>query len=193
MIRAFIAIAIPDEILIRCQELGSRLQKLNLRGKFSRKESMHLTLQFLGNLDEKRVPDIAAVLSQVSRRAAPFQVSIQGLGVFPNLVNARVVWVGVGQSADLYRMQSEIARHLEALGFPGEARDFKPHLTLARLKSQKNLSGLSDFIAHRDADGEIGSMQVREVHLYQSILRPTGAEYRQLVTVRLGSGSSDIS
>ena len=192
MIRAFIAIAIPDEILTRCQELGSRLQILNLKGKFSRKESVHLTLQFLGNLDEKRVPDIAEVLRQVARRAVPFWLNIQGLGVFSNLVSSRVLWVGVGQSAGLYRIQGEIAGYLEAIGFPPEARDFKPHLTLARFKSRKNLSELADFFSHREPDEAIGSMEVQEIHLYQSILKPMGAEYRQLVTVRLGSGAIDM-
>ena len=192
MIRVFIAISIPEDILIRCQKLVVHLQKLTLKGTFSRKDSIHLTLKFLGNIDEKKIPNITEKLRQVARVAVPFQLDIQGLGVFPNLANPRIICVGIAQSPDLYRLKREIEEQLEVLGFHLETRDFNPHLTLARLKSRKNLSELRNCLTQRESNEAIGTMKVRAVHLFQSILRPMGAEYRKLVTVTLGSSSNDV-
>ncbi len=184
-IRAFIAIAVPESVLRRCQQISADLRKLNLEGRFAQIQSLHLTLQFLGNIEEAKLAGIREALEDTGKEVAPFEVEICQLGVFPHLVQPRVVWVGVEPVDALKDLQSRLQQRLERLGFPKENREFHPHLTLLRLKSRKNLPRLIQYVQGDGACEKEGRIGVREIHLYQSILKPGGAEYRKLLTARL--------
>ncbi len=93
--RAFIAIAVPEPVLRSCEEIMAQLKRVNLYGRFAKTQSMHLTLQFLGNVEEEQIPGIAEILEQAGKEAAPFDLEMGQLGVFPHLANPRVVWIGV--------------------------------------------------------------------------------------------------
>jgi len=185
-VRAFIAIAVPESVLKSCQDIMAQLRGLNLQGRFAKTDSMHLTLQFLGNVEEAQIVGIAQVLKQAGREVAPFDLQVGRLGVFPQLANPRVVWIGAEPVDELMTLQSKIQRGLEPLGFPRERRDFHPHLTLLRLKSRKNLGGLREYLQAEGPHQQAGVIQVEEMHLYQSILKGEGAEYLKLLTARLG-------
>ena len=186
MIRAFIAIAVPESVLRICEEVMARLKGLNLHGQFAKTESIHLTLQFLGNIEEDQIARIAQVLERAGSGVAPFDLEVSQLGVFPNPANPRVVWIGLEPVDGLMTLQSEIQQGLEPMGFPQENRDFHPHLTLLRLKSRKNLGPLTEFLQAEGPHQQAGVIQADKIHLYQSILKPQGAEYRKLFTARLG-------
>ncbi len=186
MIRAFIAIAVPESVLKSCQDIMAQLRGLNLQGRFAKTGSIHLTLQFLGNIEEDPIVGIAQVLKQAGREVAPFDLQVGRLGVFPQLANPRVVWIGAEPVDELMTLQSKIQRGLESLGFPRERSDFHPHLTLLRLKSRKNLGGLREYLQAEGPHQQAGVIQVEEMHLYQSILKREGAEYLKLLTARLG-------
>ena len=164
----------------------ARLKGLNLQGRFAKPESIHLTLQFLGNIEEDQIVPIAQVLAQAGSGVAPFDLEVGQLGVFPHLARPRVVWIGVEAVDGLMTLQSKIQEGLEPLGFPPENREFHPHLTLVRLKSQKNLGGLRKYLQAEGPEQRAGVIPVGEVHLYQSILKPQGAEYQKLRTSELG-------
>ncbi len=185
--RAFIAIAVPESVLKSCQDIMVQLRGLNLQGRFAKTQSIHLTLQFLGNIEEDQIVGIAQVLEQAGREVAPFDLEVGRLGVFPQLANPRVVWLGVEPVDGLMKLQSKIQRGLEPLGFPREKRDFHPHLTLFRLKSRKNLSPLTEYLKAEGPHQKAGMIQAEQIHLYQSILKPQGAEYLKLFTARLGT------
>ena len=185
--RAFIAIAVPESLLKSCQDIVAQLRGLNLQGRFAKTQSIHLTLQFLGNIEEDQIVGIAQVLEQAGREVAPFDLEVGRLGVFPQLANPRVVWLGVDPVDGLMKLQSKIQRGLEPLGFPREKRDFHPHLTLFRLKSRKNLSPLTEYLKAEGPHQKAGVIQAEQIHLYQSILKPQGAEYLKLFTARLGT------
>ena len=185
--RAFIAIAVPESLLKSCQNIVAQLRGLNLQGRFAKTQSIHLTLQFLGNIEEDQIVGIAQVLEQAGREVAPFDLEVGRLGVFPQLANPRVVWLGVEPVDGLMKLQSKIQRGLEPLGFPREKRDFHPHLTLFRLKSRKNLSPLTEYLKAEGPHQKAGVIQAEQIHLYQSILKPQGAEYLKLFTARLGT------
>ncbi len=184
--RAFIAIAVPELVLSSCEEIMVRLKGLKLQGRFAKTESIHLTLQFLGNIEEDQIAPIAQVLEQAGKGVTPFDLEVRGLGVFPQLSNPRVVWIGVEPVDALTTLQSKIQQGLEPLGFPKENRDFHPHLTLLRLKSRKNLRQLAQYIDTEGPGLRAGVIQAEQIHLYQSILKPQGAEYRQLLTFGIG-------
>jgi 2'-5' RNA ligase len=186
MIRAFIAITVNESILGRCREISDGLRELNLEGRFAQTRSIHLTLNFLGNIEEEKLPAIEKILRETAGEVKPFKVEFRKLGAFPNLSRIRVVWIGVHPVDLLVDLQGKLQERLKPLGFPGEDRPFNPHLTLLRLKSQKNLSGLIEYVEGEGAGEQAGLLVVEEVHLYQSILKPGGAEYRKLVTARLG-------
>ena len=187
MIRAFIAIAVPESVLRSCEELMARLRRLKLQGRFTRTRSMHLTLQFLGNVEEEQIPGITEILEQAGKGVTPFDLEMGRLGVFPHLTHPRVVWIGVEPVDALTTLQSKIQQGLEPLGFPKENLDFHPHLTLLRLKSRKNLRQLAQYIDTEGPGLRAGVIRAEQIHLYQSILKPQGAEYRKLCTARLGN------
>ncbi len=185
--RAFIAVAVPELVLKSCQDIVAQLKGLNLQGRFAKTRSMHLTLHFLGNIEEEQIPGIAEILEQAGKGVTPFDLEVRQLGVFPQLTNPRVVWIRVEPIDALLTLQSKIQQGLEPLGFPKENRDFHPHLTLLRLKSRKNLRRLAQYIETEGPGLRVGVIKAEQIHLYQSILKPQGAEYRKLFTARLGN------
>ena len=172
------------------EEIIGELRRMNLDGRFPNSRSIHLTLKFLGSVEEEKIPQISEALEESSQGIAPFDFELRRIGVFPHLGNPRVVWMGVSDSEPLRELQKRMERRFEEIGFSRETREFKPHLTLLRVKSGKNLAELVNYIQTQDViQREVGAVRAGEVHLYQSILRPSGAEYRKRATVELAGGA----
>jgi 2'-5' RNA ligase len=190
VIRAFVAISIPEQILEKIGQTVSQLQQLKLDARFTKRSSIHLTLKFLGNVREIQVDDISEALRLAAETATRFEISVQGLGVFPTLRRPRIVWVGIRREPLLADLHRNMDKNLDRLGFEPEKREFRPHLTLARLKSSRNTTELKRFLADEGSILSCGSFQVREIDLYQSILHPSGAEYRKLATHSLPGSRS---
>ena len=147
---------------------------------WSKPEAIHLTLKFLGNVDEKRVPEIAAAVGAYIEGIAPFSVRIQGLGVFPNEHEPHVLWVGMKQGEkNLVQLQKNVEEALVPLGFERENRPFHPHLTLARIKSTRGVEPMMDIV-HSHREREVGIVPIDHITLYQSILRSEGPMYKAL-------------
>ena len=182
-IRSFIALNVPEECRGRVVAFQSELRSFPEPVKWVRTEGIHLTLKFLGDISESRVAPIEKALAEVLRDRKSFTVQIAGLGAFPRLKQARVLWVGLKESADqLVSLAQSIEDALEPLGFPRERRKFSPHLTLGHVK--RRLSG--DFIGHfQNLVFDAGSFRVECVHLMQSQLRPAGAVYSILTDLPL--------
>ena len=185
MIRAFIAVALPEELKARLGEVSRRLKSLGLVGSFPKAESIHLTLKFLGDIPEGDVDRIGDAMRQAAQNIPPFEASVGGLGTFPNASNPRVVWIGVEGRQRLAPLQSAVEKALEGLGFPPEGRAFSPHLTLARLKARDNVKALAAFMNEEAAKRPLGTVSVDAIHLFRSELRPDGARYTKLRTVAL--------
>ncbi len=189
MIRAFVAIELSKDLLGRLMELTQRVRSLHLDGRIPRPESMHLTLKFLGQVDRAQITSIQRAVQESARQVAPFDVRIGGLGTFPDLRRPRVLWIGVEECQSLWNLRQELEVELEKLGFPRDSRSFRPHLTLMRLKSLTKQGELAGFLRSEAQEGGFGVLEVTEVHLYQSLLKPQGAEYQKLVTVKLDQPS----
>lgn len=185
MIRSFVAIALPPALIDEVSATVDELKRLGIHASFSKPGSVHLTLKFLGDVEETDITSIAAALAQIASEQHPFDLEAQGIGVFPNRHSPRVVWMGISTAgAQLRNLQQAVERSLEPVGFPLERRPFSPHLTLARVKSRANLDWLSRFVADNEK-ASFGSFSIDAFHLYQSILRPEGAEYRRLCSFPL--------
>ena len=141
---------------------------------------MHLTLKFLGEIDEARVFQVKKLMEETTASFKTFSLKLRGTGFFPpNPKYPRVLWIGTVSEATLLELQERLESGLEGLGFARENRPFHPHLTLGRVK---NPSGLRDVITELEKakEAEFGEMSVARITLFQSTLKPTGAEYTVL-------------
>ena len=178
--RVFVALDIPEDIRRSISDLRSRLEGHCPQARWVRAESMHLTLKFMGEVAPERIENIRAALAAV-RSGSPVQMEFRGVGFFPNERHPRVCWVGISASPNLAGLAAEIERRLEQLGAPREQRPFRPHLTLARFRSEDGLPRLREAIGQLE-HVELGSMTAEKLHLYESRLKPGGAEYTRLGT-----------
>lgn len=195
LIRAFVAIELQDDILRALGNVASRLRegKGGVAGRWVKPEGIHLTLKFLGDVPTERLKAIQAALTQAGAACRPFQISVGGLGCFPNPQRPRVVWVAAhDDSGRLLLLQKGVEKNLLALGFAREERPFSPHLTLARIRREAqpaDIEALGQAVASGPAE-LLGAMSVSQVSLIRSDLRPSGASYTQLFAAPL-AGSPD--
>jgi 2'-5' RNA ligase len=182
--RTFIAIPLPAEARNLLASLQDEMRPLGSDVRWTAVPSIHLTLKFLGEIDAGILPRLAGRLRDTAATHSPFRLHLRGLGAFPELRGPRVIWCGVGGDLPaLVRLQEGVEEACVAGGLPAEDRPFRPHLTLGRVRSKRNLPALIDYI-------KIGSARecafaVGDFHVYQSILKPAGAVYTVLEKVEL--------
>jgi len=178
--RTFIAIDLSPEIKARLADFVGRLAPLGRGVKWVTKEAMHLTLKFLGEVDEARTAKIESGLRSIAAKFNPITLTCQGAGAFPpGSPKPRVLWVGVEAGPDLALLQEDIERFCEKIGFAREARPFHPHLTLGRVKAPADIRAVLGEFDRARAD-VFGRMIVQRLTFFRSQLRPSGAEYSPL-------------
>jgi 2'-5' RNA ligase len=188
-LRLFVALEPPGAVRRRVESVAAEIRRLAGRAadevKWVRGENLHLTLQFLGNVPEARLPDLAAALGEAARASRPLHLEVRGAGGFPNARRPRVVWAGLegdlGPLADLVR---DLGQRLAPLGFPPEDRPWSPHLTLGRARGG-GAAGLAGALsAVREAEG--GGWRASELLLFRSQLSPDGPRYDVIQRIYLG-------
>jgi len=189
-IRSFIAIELSEEAKKGLAGLKKELEKNEHRFvKWVDPRGIHLTLKFLGNIPSERVTEITEAMGKAVQGISPFCLEISGLGAFPSLKQARVLWVGIGGELDqLSTLQQNIDSVLAALGFAREERPFVPHLTLARVREGASLPERRSFgeLVGSAAFEDEYPIEVEAVRLMRSQLTPAGALYTCLSVVGLG-------
>ncbi len=145
---------------------------------------MHVTLAFLGDTSEDTIKEVSNMLRQICAKVNRFEFRISGLGFFRSLNDARVIWAGIENSEKLSDLFSIIKSGLDGLGVDTEEREFRPHLTLGRLKRIKNKHTLEELFS-RYGDYKFQDVNVAEVIYYESILQPSGSVYLPIKTFRL--------
>lgn len=181
--RLFVAIDIPDATREALAKLSRQFRKLCPGARWVRIEGAHVTLKFIGETPPDRADQISAAL-HAARAPGAIELRFVGLGFFPNSRRPRVLWAGVGADTVLWSLAASVETQLEALGIPRESREFSPHITVARFDSPKGLDTLRAAVEKLDAT-EFGHAPAREFHLYQSVLKPGGAEYTRLASYQL--------
>ena len=180
--RAFIAIPCPNELKEGMVEIQERIKEL---GKLTlvKPENIHLTMKFLGEVGEDKIPDINKRLDFLSELQG-FDISLKGVGVFPSMDYIRVIWVGVEDGADsIINIHSEIDKNLKELKFKTDKK-FHPHLTIARVKFPKKKEELRNIL-QRNSGRDFGSFRADRIELMQSRLSPKGPEYSIIHETRL--------
>jgi 2'-5' RNA ligase len=172
MIRAFIALPLPETVKDALFEASGILSK-TIDARWVKPDAMHLTIKFLGNIDEKNQGAISERLDELSSLQLPFDMRLNSLGAFPSMRKARVIWAGIDTDiAGLRKLAASIDDLSANYGIEKESRPFTSHITLARLRepSMINLN-----VRMRDITFIIDKM-----HLYKSELTPQGAKYTLL-------------
>ena len=179
MIRSFIAIEIPNLIRSQIADLQRDLRGINSNVRWVNSGNIHVTLKFLGDIQESLVPQIGDVLDEISSRTHQFKITIQNTGFFPNSRRPRVLWVGVNdEDNQLKTLFNQIEIGLRPLGFSKEKRGFTPHLTIGRVKSPK---GIEAVISEMQSLGfPAKSFEAKDVLLIKSTLKSTGSVYEPL-------------
>jgi RNA 2',3'-cyclic 3'-phosphodiesterase len=184
--RLFVAVNLPAEIRQGLGEVQDRLRSAQADVSWVRPENIHVTLKFLGEVDEKRLPSIRGVLADVALAGVSFPMEVAGVGSFGGRV-PRVVWVGVRDGAQpLTHLARQVEGVLARLGFPKEKREFTAHLTLGRVRSTRNAEGLLAKLQEAREE-RIGTLTARAFELMQSELRPSGSVYTMLECFSLGT------
>ena len=189
MIRTFIAIDIPDDVRAAIEEAQARLKRTNLSVKISwtKVANLHLTLQFLGDVEEVVVDKFKPALRLVAAQHQPFEVTVRGAGAFPDEKRPRVIWIGCGDTGNrLPALARAVQDAMQPLGFVPERREFSAHLTLGRIKSPRPDAALTRAIDSLK-DTTFGTLRVEAIHLFESQLHPEGSIYTKLSSHALGA------
>lgn len=140
-------------------------------------QQAHITMKFLGEGDHDTDALAAAIETAVADAdTGPFEVSLEGVGVFPSLEYISVVWLGVGGgSRELTRLHEQLEAETTALGYDAESHEFTPHVTLARMDNAASKAEVQEFV--QTADPDAGRVRLEELRLTESTLTPDGPEY----------------
>jgi len=179
MKRTFVAVNIRPEDKLRNIARQFRQDLSGDRIKWVDLDGMHITLSFLGDTHEEKIPDLKKVIENVVNDFPILKLEFKGCGIFKNLRDPRVIWFGLEENEILRHLKVSLDQAIEPYGFIPEKREFRPHLTLARIKWIRDISVLKDLIETYE-DEHVQLSEVDQVIFYESILRPDGPEYLPL-------------
>ena len=186
-IRLFIAIELSQSIHDQLADLMTELKKFDWKAaKWVRSENIHLTLKFLGDTEQNKLPLLKSSLVEACKDIKPFKLIIKGTGVFPSRKNPRVLWVGMTESVELSHLYTAVEEAMTAFGYKKEDRPFSPHLTLARIPFIGDTTAMETTMKKLfDARSrEFGRVIVRRITLFQSTLGSSGSTYTPLAFIR---------
>ena len=184
MPRLFVALSLPDPVKRSLEPLARGLGDV----RWLDPEQQHLTLRFIGELDNGRLNEVADALALVE--GWPFELGLEGLGHFPPRGEPQVLWVGVAKSAELAGLKRRIDRALAAADVPPESRKFTPHVTLARIRAPLSRERLATYLM-RHSLYRSERFPVSSFHLYSSRLKPDGAQHLLEASYELVPGIDD--
>ena len=189
VIRAFIAIDLPPEVLQCLDDVSQQLREklIGAPVRWVPVENIHLTLKFLGDVSGSNIDILTDLLQSIVSNVKQFELSVGGLGAYPKPHRPRVIWVGVEAPPDLMIAQRSVESEMSRLGYARERRPFNPHLTLGRVSrhsTNQDVRNIADVIKSNNV-GYLGSARVTAFHIYRSDLKPSGAVYTRLFSAIL--------
>jgi len=151
-----------------------------------RPESIHVTLKFFGETEEKRIPDISRVLKEVAARHKPFTSELVNVGIFGSSYSPKVIWFGIDKAEPLKKLGIDVLQSVETIGWEPDRQNFVPHLTIGRIKEIPDKHLFQRMIDEHKKTW-MQEIQVNEFHLYESILNRDGPIYKVLETYTLSA------
>ena len=187
--RTFIAICLPQETKTFLAQLQNKLKKYNSGTKWVQPQNIHLTLKFLGEINQDQLDKIIEILVEASKAHYCFKISLSGIGAFPKAASPRILWVGLGQGKTETKAIAEtLEKLLVKIGIPAEEKEFSAHITIGRVKSVTNRTSLIKELEILNKDAGTNSnptFTVDKITLFKSILSPTGPVYEILKELNL--------
>jgi 2'-5' RNA ligase len=186
VIRAFIAVEIAAPTIASISAAIEQLKPRIEGVRWIAPSNFHLTVKFLGDIDESKVNPVGEALTSALRPFPPCTINAKGLGVFPSIKRPRVLWVGLVGS-ELITLATQVDLALVRLGFSREERGFTPHLTIGRWRQGAKTDSTLGTALDRWQDFDFGPSAIDEVILFQSMLKPKGAIYSRIKVVSLAT------
>ncbi len=186
-LRTFIAVAVDRAIRGRLVSLQAALARSAEGVKWVEEENLHVTLLFLGDVDERDVTEVCRTVAKVCAAHEPFLLRVEGVGCFPQAKRPRTIWAGISSGTkELIALHAALEPALSELGcYRHEERQYTPHLTLGRVKHSDNGQALVSAL-QRHTDWVGGECEVAEILVMSSQLTPRGPIYGVLSTAELG-------
>ncbi|MFH1868524.1 MAG: RNA 2',3'-cyclic phosphodiesterase [Candidatus Omnitrophota bacterium] len=179
--RTFIAIALTEEAHEELSSLQDSLRKSGADIKWVKPDHIHLTLKFLGEIDEEQAAEIKASIDETVKNQKPFDIHLAKIGAFPRIAFPKIVWVGIDEgSQGCMALAKSVEEAMQRLGFEKEKRPFSPHLTLGRVRSLKNNSQLTSAVEKEKDFSSQTKVSINKITLFQSTLTPKGPIYTPL-------------
>jgi 2'-5' RNA ligase len=178
--RTFIGIDVGKPIRDRLISLQELLAGAGTEVKWVEPANLHLTLLFLGEVEDREIPSICKLVAESTQAVPAFTMSVEGAGCFPNQRRPRILWVGVKEGADaVTAVHDGVETALTGLGFRREERRYTPHITLGRVKSDRPTNTLAASLA-KQVNWKAGEVLVKELQIMGSELTPKGPVYTVL-------------
>ena len=175
--RVFVAVEISKKEVLK--KIRTFQRDVQINAKPTKIDQIHFTLKFLGEINQVKYAQVKDVMTKIS--FSSFDISLKGVGVFPNLKNPRVIWIGIDKNGagKLISIANEVGIKLTTLGFEKEKK-FKPHLTVFRVK--KKINDISTIMKEYETV-EFGVQTISKIKVKRSVLSPKGPEYSDLLEV----------
>ncbi len=189
--RIFVAIDISEEARAKIVAIVHDLKAdfPHVRAGWEKPEKIHLTLKFLGNIDDGKLEKLREAVRKTAKSFAPLLLRVEKTGCFPSLKKARTLWIGLSdERGSLRDLREKLEEEAAARGFEKENRGFKPHLTIVRLREPGKSGELTTEFLQKHF--EPVSFEVSEIVIYESELRPTGSVYSVIEKQKLGVAAS---
>jgi 2'-5' RNA ligase len=188
MKRIFTAIDISVEARAKIAGYTENLRRdfAKLRVGWEKAEKLHLTLKFLGDTEETQLQNLIEAVGKTARLISSFNLQISGTGVFPSSRKPRILWLGLkDEKGSLLNLNEILETECEQIGLAKEKRDFKPHLTIARLREPQKSKELAQ--KHLENEFQTVEFKVNEIVIYESKLLPQGSIYSAVSKHKLGN------
>ena len=191
-LRTFVALDVSDAVRRYAESLKDELAACLSGIHWTRRDNLHLTLKFLGDVPETELVGVCSAVRDAVCQQDPLEMECGGLGAFPDEQRPRTLWVGIRQGEESLRtLQGLIDKNLTEYGFPPERRRFHGHLTIGRISRRDGLAAEQlaevEDIIKREQDAEGVMMMVEEVITFSSFLNPEGRVYQPIAHARLGT------
>ncbi|RJO65295.1 MAG: RNA 2',3'-cyclic phosphodiesterase [Candidatus Omnitrophota bacterium] len=179
--RIFIGITLPDDTKAHLAHIQKELKRSCADVKWVEPHNLHLTLKFIGEFETPGIENVKRILTDVTQRHNSFYAQVLSAGAFPSINCPRVVWMGIGKGAEyIQKIAAELETGLETIGIIAENKPFSAHITLGRVKSEKNKEGLVDSLQsliEKTLTPPTHEFAVSKLTLFKSTLTSGGPVY----------------
>ncbi|MFH0791569.1 MAG: RNA 2',3'-cyclic phosphodiesterase [Candidatus Omnitrophota bacterium] len=186
--RAFIAIDLPQEVKNYLANLQTRLKTSGADVKWVEPQNIHLTLKFLGEIDEKTLHKIISILEDIAIEKNSYPINLSSLGAFPKINCPRILWVGINKGEkETKEIAKKLEETIEKIGIPAEPKPFSCHITIGRTRSMLNRDKLIENLKIQDNNLKKENLEfdVTKISLFKSTLTPKGPIYEVIKETEL--------